>query len=245
MNNIYAGFWKRALAILIDDVILTVLIYILIYIRILPFVSVFVSLVVLFYFVLMESSPLQATLGKLMLGIKVVDGAGKRISFLRALLRNIAKSVSYILFIGYLMAAFTKKKQGLHDLLSGCLVINKDAEQFISKEAGYNRKIEVSSMDYRLGLSPLMEAVIDGDNQKIRALAASSVNINEVNPATGTSALWMAASFGNLEAVKTLIECGGDLTNKNKEGISVKESARQRGYDDIVRLIEEHQFKSY
>ena len=244
MNNIYAGFWKRAVAILIDEVILVVILFAPVLVGIvLP--KVIVSLVFLFYFVLMESSPLQATLGKLMLGIKVVDGDGKRISFFRSLLRTISKILSSILFIGYIIAAFTQKKQALHDFCSGCLVINQDAERFFAQDSIYSRKTEISARDYSQGLSPLMAAVIEGDNQKISELVATSVNINEVNPSTGTNALWMAASFGNLEAVKILIERGGDLTNTNKDGISVKESARQRGYDDIVHLIEEYQFKSY
>lgn len=244
MNNIYAGFWKRALAIFIDEVILIVLLFAPLLVGIiLP--KAIVSLVMLFYFVLLESSPLQGTLGKLMLGIKVTDGEGKRISFFRALLRTISKILSSILFIGYIIAAFTQKKQALHDLLSGCLVINQDAERVFAKDPILKRKAEISSMEYSHGLSPLMTAVIEGDIQKIRELAKTSPNINQINPSTGTNALWMAASFGNIEAVKIMIECGGDLTNTNKEGISVKESAGQRGYDDIVRLIEEHQFKSY
>ncbi len=244
MNNIYAGFWKRALAIFIDQVILVVILFVPVLGGIiLP--KAIVSLVFLFYFILMESSPLQATVGKLMLGIKVVDGDGKKISFFRAFFRTISKILSSVLFIGYIIAAFTQKKQALHDLLSGCLVINQDAERFFAKDSIYSRRTEISARDYTQGLSPLMAAVIEGDNHKISQLGAASANINEVNPSTGTNALWMAASFGNLEAVKTLIECGGDLTNTNKDGISVKESARQRGYDDIVKLIEEYQFKSH
>lgn len=76
------------------------------------------------YFSLMESSKHQATLGKLALGIKVTDLEGNRIDFVRSLFRQLGKILSSMLmFIGYLMTAFTPKKQALHDVLSNCLVV--------------------------------------------------------------------------------------------------------------------------
>ncbi len=78
------------------------------------------------YFSLLESSPKQATAGKMAIGIIVTDLQGNRISFGRATGRYFAKIVSaIIIFIGYIMAGFTQKKQALHDMISGCLVINK------------------------------------------------------------------------------------------------------------------------
>ena len=80
------------------------------------------------YFVLMESSRLQGTIGKLILGLKVTDTFGRRISFGRASGRFFGKLLSgQILLIGYLMAALTAKKQALHDVLARTLVINKVA----------------------------------------------------------------------------------------------------------------------
>lgn len=77
------------------------------------------------YFALFESSRLQATPGKLILGIRVTDLVGKRISLLRATGRFFGKIVSgQILLIGYIMAAFTEKKQALHDLLASTVVVN-------------------------------------------------------------------------------------------------------------------------
>jgi len=76
------------------------------------------------YYALMESSAKQGTLGKMALGIKVTDINGNRISFLRATGRYLGKIIStMILFIGYLMAGITKKKQALHDIMADCLVI--------------------------------------------------------------------------------------------------------------------------
>jgi len=78
------------------------------------------------YFAIMESSSKQGTLGKMAVGIKVTDQAGNRISFLRATGRHFGKIISgMILCVGYLMAAFTEKKQALHDLMAGCLVVKK------------------------------------------------------------------------------------------------------------------------
>lgn len=76
------------------------------------------------YEALLTSSRRQATLGKRALGIVVTGENGGRISFARAAGRHIAKWISWhLLFIGYLMQPFTPKKQALHDLLAGTLVV--------------------------------------------------------------------------------------------------------------------------
>jgi uncharacterized RDD family membrane protein YckC len=78
------------------------------------------------YFALMESSSKQATLGKMALGIIVTDANGNRLTFGRATGRYFGKILSGLIFyIGFLMAAFTEKKQALHDMIAGCLVVNK------------------------------------------------------------------------------------------------------------------------
>ena len=78
------------------------------------------------YFALMESSSQQGTLGKMALGVKVTDMVGNRISFGRATGRYFAKMISSLtLGVGYLMAGFTQQKQALHDIIAGCLVVNK------------------------------------------------------------------------------------------------------------------------
>ena len=80
------------------------------------------------YFALMESSARQATLGKMALGIRVTDLDGNRIGFGKATGRYFAKILSaLILFIGFLMVAFTQRKQGLHDILAGTLVVKGQA----------------------------------------------------------------------------------------------------------------------
>jgi len=75
------------------------------------------------YEAFMLSSPYQATLGKMIFGMKVTDLYGNRISFGRATGRHFAKWLSgMILCIGFIMVGFTERKQGLHDLLAGTLV---------------------------------------------------------------------------------------------------------------------------
>ncbi|MCE0521754.1 MAG: RDD family protein [Methylacidiphilales bacterium] len=76
------------------------------------------------YFSLQESSFAQATLGKRVIGLKVTDEQGQRIGFGRATGRFFGKIISgLILCIGYMMAGFTERKQALHDMLAGTLVV--------------------------------------------------------------------------------------------------------------------------
>jgi uncharacterized RDD family membrane protein YckC len=78
------------------------------------------------YYTFMESSKYQASVGKIVLGLKVTDMNGGRLDFTKALVRNLCKIISsMILLIGYLMAAFTEKKQALHDMIASTLVVKK------------------------------------------------------------------------------------------------------------------------
>lgn len=78
------------------------------------------------YYALMESSRWQATLGKMALGVVVTDLVGNRISIGRATGRHFAKWVSgIILLVGYMMAGWTAKKQALHDMIAGTLVVKR------------------------------------------------------------------------------------------------------------------------
>ncbi|MGA8298652.1 MAG: RDD family protein [Terriglobales bacterium] len=75
------------------------------------------------YEAFMESSSYQATLGKMIFGMKVTDLYGNRISFARATGRHFAKIVSGLLLcIGFIMVGLTERKQGLHDMMAGTLV---------------------------------------------------------------------------------------------------------------------------
>jgi|SRR6185312_2745637 len=144
----YAGFWKRLAAFIIDAVIVSVGLSILGvhsapsymmyghmggYGSMMPYAygSMFTGgllkiVIGWIYYAWMESSKHQATLGKMALGIKVTDLHGTRVSFARATGRHFAKIISALIFgIGFLMIAFTKHKQGLHDIIAATLVVNK------------------------------------------------------------------------------------------------------------------------
>lgn len=143
--GLYAGFWRRVVAYLIDGVLLTP-VFAVFYLALgRPFggawplhVGAWAPLAGMhgwwlgwlvipwLYFAGCESSPLQATPGKLALGLRVTDEFGRRIGFARASGRFFGKFISgLILDVGYLLAAWTPRKQALHDLLAGCCVVRK------------------------------------------------------------------------------------------------------------------------
>jgi uncharacterized RDD family membrane protein YckC len=146
----YAGFWLRLVALIIDDIILQFVLGIPIVamigaerirdlsgiadpselaVAMLPTLLLIIVATMAgswLYFALLESSSWQATLGKKALGLYVTDLEGRRISFGRASARYFGKIVSgLILGIGYLMTGFTERKQALHDIIAGCLVLRK------------------------------------------------------------------------------------------------------------------------
>lgn len=121
---IHAGFWRRFAAYTLDNFILLIPMILLNLIPLLGILLFYVGRWL--YFALMESGPNQATLGKQAMGIKVTDDYGQPITFARATGRFFGGAVSYIiLYIGYMMAGFTERKQALHDLMaSTCVVFN-------------------------------------------------------------------------------------------------------------------------
>jgi uncharacterized RDD family membrane protein YckC len=85
------------------------------------------------YWGLMESSAWQATLGKKALGLLVTDLEGNRISFGKATGRfcggRLISAFPYLgglyFFIDCLCVGFTEKKQAIHDMMAGTLVMRK------------------------------------------------------------------------------------------------------------------------
>jgi uncharacterized RDD family membrane protein YckC len=122
----YAGFWKRFFAYLIDAILLGIVGGILTSQMDDAASSTVTTIVGWLYFAGMESSSRQATIGKSLLGIYVTDLDGNQISFLRATGRYFAKFISaIILLIGFIMAAFTARKQALHDIIASTLVLDR------------------------------------------------------------------------------------------------------------------------
>jgi uncharacterized RDD family membrane protein YckC len=84
------------------------------------------EVIIIAYFSLMESSKYRATIGKIALGIIVVDRHNEQLSFAKALLRNLSKIISAaIIGIGYIMILFDERKQGLHDKIAETFVLKQ------------------------------------------------------------------------------------------------------------------------
>jgi len=142
-SGAYGGFWRRAVALAIDQLLLAAASWI---------VGLGLGVALAFsstaethgmeafedmfmivglclswgWFALFESSPWQATPGKRIMGLMVTDLSGNRIGFGRATGRWLGKLPSGILLLGgYIMAAFTKKCQALHDIMAGTLVLRR------------------------------------------------------------------------------------------------------------------------
>jgi uncharacterized RDD family membrane protein YckC len=125
----YAGFFLRFAAVFIDGLIIQVP-FRLLRLAFSQEVEALLGIALIsvvaqwLYYALMESGEYQATVGKRLLGIYVTDVNGDRISFGRASGRFFGKILSSItLLIGYIMAAFTDKRQALHDIIAGTLVL--------------------------------------------------------------------------------------------------------------------------
>ena len=140
---VYAGFWLRVVAIFVDGLILLPLSLVSfgfsyasnaatdntvkLTIALASFAySILLLIVQWLYFSLQESSATQATLGKRLLGLQVTDREGKRIGFGRASGRYFGKLVSALtLYIGFMMAGWTERRQALHDMMTDTLVVRK------------------------------------------------------------------------------------------------------------------------
>jgi len=134
----YAGFWARVAALIVDNAIVTIFgLALVVGASFAGDAAVLVAMVVCFlvallYWPLLECSARQATFGKQLLGIQVTDMEGGRLSFVRSLLRNLAKIASSIpLGIGFLLAGFTARKQALHDMIVSCLVVRSGPEHLL------------------------------------------------------------------------------------------------------------------
>lgn len=143
MDKPYVGFWWRFIAAIIDGIIMMVFFFILSLVfgismmggtvdpaTGMPVISP-VSYLLQFgipivYYGVMQASAMQATVGKMAIGAIVTDVHGNRLSYGKSFLREICKIPSgLVLLIGYIMVGFTARKQGLHDIMAGTLVMKK------------------------------------------------------------------------------------------------------------------------
>ncbi len=141
----YSGVWRRFIAWCIDRTIINLSLFLLsvpllfmtsvagmmMFPMVLPMsglVGIGLGGVWLFadwlYFAAFESSSRGATIGKKWMGVRVTDADGNRLSFGRASLRYFSKILSALpMMLGFVMAFFTEKKQALHDLIAGTIVV--------------------------------------------------------------------------------------------------------------------------
>lgn len=136
-----AGFWTRFWAYTIDIIVL----YAVSGIFIKPIFRVFdipienpsflffstykatILIVLLLYFALMTKY-LQQTVGKIIMGIKVVSSDNSQLTWSTIIFREvIGRFISKLLVIPYLLVAFTPKKEALHDIFADTSVIHEDA----------------------------------------------------------------------------------------------------------------------
>ena len=180
---VHVGFWKRAAALFIDSMVVGFAYYIVMFVAMLVvgvgaftmvgndnptagsaallgmmgMVYLLYPVVSAAYYAGFESSSKQATLGKMAVGIKVVDRDGRRLSLRHALGRWLSAGLNYLtLYIGYLMAAFTDRKRGLHDMVAGTLVVDRWAytahPQWQVRELGTVAKVILIVMGVLYGL---------------------------------------------------------------------------------------------
>lgn len=148
---VYAGFWLRFVAHIIDEILIGIVAFIVILpfilmagvsivsmdeydpspVAIFSFIGAYFAMILTavvikwLYYALMESSR-GATLGKMALRLRVTDLQGNRITFGRATGRWFGKILSGLpLGIGYMMAGWTQQKQALHDILAGTLIVRE------------------------------------------------------------------------------------------------------------------------
>lgn len=142
----FAGFWLRAVAYLMDTVLISAVFGLIASFypstfmkfpeaapvsltslpQLTPFAFALTITVNWLYFTFFESSAWQATPGKRVMRLYVADLNGQRVTFGRAAARNITKLISSLTFlVGYVVAGFTERKQALHDILARCLVLRR------------------------------------------------------------------------------------------------------------------------
>ncbi len=154
----FAGFWRRFVAYLIDSTIIAIVFFVLFTIAMVAFlfgvmsvdssewladladptklfsmsILILMLLIALMiaYFTYFHGTT-GRTPGKMLLGLQVISVDGAPITYGIAFLRAVGYLVSSLLFtipVGFIWAAFDKKKQGWHDKIADTVVIIREQE---------------------------------------------------------------------------------------------------------------------
>lgn len=121
---VYAGFWKRAAAFIIDALVIWVIMAILFVLAFFPQILAFI--LGGFYHVVFETSPLRSTPGKALMKMAVLKADGTQLTVKDSILRYIMSWFSGCLMgLGYLISLFTQRKQTFHDLVAETIVVEE------------------------------------------------------------------------------------------------------------------------
>jgi uncharacterized RDD family membrane protein YckC len=124
-----AGFWKRLLANLLDSIIIGIPLAILSY-----FITgnwegdAFTSILNVLYFLIVPVIWSGYTIGKKIVGIRIVKVNGEKLGFGAMLLRTVVASIIYVITLGIalivsaIMVAVREDKRAIHDFLAGTYV---------------------------------------------------------------------------------------------------------------------------
>jgi uncharacterized RDD family membrane protein YckC len=147
----YGGFWRRLVAYTIDVVPFVVLLFLIAYffldfgevwraratsldartefLRQRNYIRDGAFLLWVIYCIFMEASSLQGTLGKYVMGLKVVDESGNALSLKRSAIRNASKILSYLpISLGFAWAVFNKRRRTWHDFIAKTLVVKRESD---------------------------------------------------------------------------------------------------------------------
>jgi uncharacterized RDD family membrane protein YckC len=135
VGRAYGGFWRRGIAAAIDWILIGVVVSFTIgyhgqlatphsTVKVVVYYALALAVVWL-YFAAMEASAWQATLGKLVVGVRVTTVDGQRIGYGRATARLLAKFGLSLppLGLGFVLAGVDARKQALHDKVAGTVVV--------------------------------------------------------------------------------------------------------------------------
>lgn len=112
----YGGFWRRFAALFLDSLIVRIAF---------SWNDTLALLLGIAYFVWMNGA-YGATIGKMILKLKIVKEDGSKINYSDALIRELASVLSFIvLWLGYLNVIWDKRKQGWHDKIAKTIVVRK------------------------------------------------------------------------------------------------------------------------
>jgi len=146
----YAGFWRRAAALMIDSFIVTVVVYFLLFVLLLLFrimgaagmtginanyapsyaiviaTVAFPALLTICYFALWNASANMATPGKMAAGLVVVNVQAQRISLAQGFLREFVKLIgTWFFFLTFVTQPISARRQAIHDFASATVVLRQ------------------------------------------------------------------------------------------------------------------------